>query len=160
LDESLLIELFGKETPEGSVYNLGSYLIDSLARYQPLEHITAVLCKLSTSTFHKKASLPAILSRVHRKELLTALLEVTPLHRHSMVLSRCAVMENALPLLYRVVTDGEIMYRTSLFGLSDMLHEPTYPLILSCGSTETAGKGKSELLAKIFSSESGFEIMV
>lgn len=141
----------------GLAHLLKPYMIDLLKRKQSLSSIS------DYDTLNETAESGRVISaddlrglggffKLRQKELMIALLAVTRPQEHSRLVSLYVDVEGVLPLLHRQMSaTGDVEMRMPLEGYHDVLCDPAYPLVVSCGTGQDAGLGKTDLISAVFS---------
>jgi hypothetical protein len=134
---------------------LKPYLTDLLKRKQGFQTVLDIFVNALTEEeklgkMCQGISLPDLLLELTVKDIFVSLLEVTPHSAHARLLSLYAHLHCAIPLVYTLQTSLEEIETVSNFhALEELLAIPSYPLVVSCGTETTVGRGKSSLMGQL-----------
>ena len=134
---------------------LKPYLIDLLKRRESFQTVLDIfVCAINEeekqSKAEKELTLPHLLLELTTKDIFVSLLEVTPVSAHGRLVSFYAGLNCAIPLVYVLQTSLEQAKTVANFAvLEEVLAVPSYPLVVSCGTENAVGRGKSNLMGKL-----------
>lgn len=139
----------------GLACELRPFMIDLLKRQQNLNAMTD---SKELEEGSDEETLAAVVEEVsdeyfeyRQKELMISLLEVTSIASHSRLCALLSQIGCSMPFLYRYMSgNGRVATRFAADCYNDLLCYHSYTLILSCGTVDTVGQGKSDLMTRLF----------
>ena len=155
LSEDKVIDIYRKCGGNGFAVSLKPYLVDLLKRRENFQSVVDMFAlavhKDNKQTRPKKTTtIPHLLLELTPKDIFIALLEVMPDAVHSRLVSLYSSLYCAVPVAYVLqLPRGDVRTVINFKSLQDVLAVPSYPLVVSCGTTNAVRKGKSTLMGKL-----------
>ena len=134
---------------------LKPYLIDLLKRKENFQTVLDIfVCAVNEeekqSETDQRMTLPHLLLELTAKDIFVSLLEVTPESAHGRLVSFYASLHCPIPFVYVLQTSLQQTKTVTNFpALQEVLAVPSYPLVVSCGTENAIGRGKSNLTGKL-----------
>ena len=146
----VLLDCYGRCRGKGLARELLSFMVDLLKRQQSLAALTDSEAMAEASE-KLLACLPPKYFEWSHKDMFIALLEITPPSLHSRLMSLAASIGCCVPFIYRrIQPNGNVAMRLLLDGCRKVLGAKSNPLVLSCGTTSTVNRGKTDLIGELF----------
>ena len=155
LSPAKVIQLYKDCGGRGFAKALKPYLTDLLKRREGFQTVLDIfVCAVNEeeqqSNTDQGITLPHLLLELTTKDIFVSLLEVTPESAHGRLVSFYASLHCAIPLVYVLQTSlKQTKTVTNLPALQEALAVPSYPLVVSCGTENAVGHGKSNLTGKL-----------
>ena len=155
LSPAKVVRLYKDCEGKGFAKALKPYLTDLLKRRENFQtvldiFVCAVKEEEKQSKAHQGITLPHFLLELTAKDIFVSLLEVTPESAHSRLVSLYASLHCPIPFVYVLQTSPQQTKTVTNFpALREVLAVPSYPLVVSCGTENAVGRGKSNLTGKL-----------
>ena len=155
LSPAKVVQLYNDCKGRGFANALKPYLIDLLKRRESFQtvleiFVSAVHEEENQSKVDQGITLPELLLELTSKDIFVSLLEVTPESAHGRLVSFYASLHCAIPFVYVLQTSRKQTKTVTNFpALQEILAVPSYPLVVSCGTENVVGRGKSNLTGKL-----------
>ena len=145
----VLLDCYDRCKGKGLARELLSFMVDLLKRQHSLAALTDY--KAMAEASEKLECLPLEYFEWSHKDMFIALLEITPPSLHSRLVSLAVRIGCCAPFIYRrILPNGNVAMRLLLDGCRKVLDAKSNPLVLSCGTTSTVNRGKTDLIGELF----------
>ena len=155
LSPAKVVQLYKDCKGKGFANALKPYLIDLLKRRESFQTVIEIFVEAlqeeeNQGKVDQGIRLPQLLLELTSKDIFVSLLEVTQESAHGRLVAFYAGLHYAIPFVYVLHTSLEQTTTvTNLRALQEVLAVPSHPLVVSCGTENAVGRGKSNLTGKL-----------